>query len=145
MTMRVSQDGARFIADFENLTVELPVGDIRQAEEAINAIGLELSQPQFDAAVSFVYNCGAGTLHGPFGWALQHDLEAVPQAMSLYVTDAAGRVLAGLVRRRAAEGALFRAAVNETRWTPAEARRRSASAGASWRRSLLAWPIVSAS
>ena len=117
--MRVSPHGIQFIADFEGFDeqqgLELPAGDIRHAEEAVDALGLQLNQHQFDASVSFVYNCGAGTLHddSAFGRALRNDLKAVPAAMGLYVHDAAGRVLAGLVRRRAAEGALFRAPVVE--------------------------------
>ena len=95
--------------------LELLAGDIRHAEEAVNALRLVLNQHQFDAAVSFVYNCGAGTLHdeSSFGRALRNDLRGVPAAMGLYVHDAAGHVLAGLVRRRAAEGALFREPVVE--------------------------------
>jgi GH24 family phage-related lysozyme (muramidase) len=117
MQMRISPPGIQFIADFEGFVdhrgLELLARDIRDAEEAVNALGLELNQHQFDASVSFVYNCGAGTLHdeSAFGRALRNDLKAVPAAMGLYVHDAAGRVLAGLVRRRAAEGALFRAPV----------------------------------
>jgi GH24 family phage-related lysozyme (muramidase) len=143
--MRVSQRGIRFIADFEGSDVELLADGIRQAEDAINPLGVELNQHQFDAAASFVHSCGAGTLDGSFGWALQHDLEAVPQAMSLYIQDAAGHVRAGLVRRRAAEGALFREPVNEPRRVPGAPRRRAVSTRAGWRPSLLAWPSVSAS
>ena len=59
--------------------------------------------------MSFVFNCGPGTLEPSrsLGQALrQRGMRGVPQAMALY-THAGGQVLAGLVKRRAAEGAMF--------------------------------------
>jgi lysozyme len=90
--------------------LELLAGDVRSAEHAVNALGLAFTQGQFDALVSFVFNCGAGTLEPSrsLGHALrQRGMRGVPQAMALYTRDAHKQVLAGLVKRRAAEGALF--------------------------------------
>lgn len=89
--------------------LELLAQDVRSAERAVNALGLAFTQAQFDALVSFVFNCGPGTLDPSrsLGQALrQRGMRGVPQAMALY-THAGGQVLAGLVKRRAAEGAMF--------------------------------------
>ena len=89
--------------------LELLAQDVRSAENAVNGLGLAFTQGQFDALVSFVFNCGPGTLEPSrsLGQALrQRGMRGVPQAMALY-THAGGQVLAGLVKRRAAEGAMF--------------------------------------
>lgn len=90
--------------------LELLASDVRGAENAVNALGLAFTQGQFDALVSFVFNCGPGTLEPSrsLGHALrQRGMRGVPAAMALYTRDAHKQVLAGLVKRRAAEGALF--------------------------------------
>jgi lysozyme len=90
--------------------LELLAQDVRSAEDAVNALGLDLTQNQFDALVSFVFNCGPGTLDPSrsLGQALrQGGMKGVPAAMALYTHDAAGHALAGLVKRRSAEGAMF--------------------------------------
>jgi lysozyme len=91
--------------------LELLAADVRSAEHAVIALGLTLSQGQFDALVSFVFNCGPGTLasSSSLGRALREPgMKGVPAAMALYVHDGLGRTLPGLVTRRAAEGKLFR-------------------------------------
>jgi GH24 family phage-related lysozyme (muramidase) len=79
----------------------------RKYEPAVNALGVPLNQNEFDALVSFVYNCGPGAMQ----WQIGRDLRARNYAAAAddfgrYVV-AGGRVLTGLVRRRAAERALF--------------------------------------
>jgi lysozyme len=89
--------------------LELLARDVGSAERAVNALDLAFTQGQFDALVSFVFNCGPGTLEPSrsLGQALrQRGTRGVPQAMALY-THAGGQVLPGLVKRRAAEGAMF--------------------------------------
>jgi len=109
--------------------LELLSGDVRSAEHAVNALGITFTQCQFDALVSFVFNCGAGTLapSRSLGHALrQPGMKGVPAAMALYTRDGLGRVLGGLVKRRAAEGKLFRqnGASGPAAWlTPKELRR----------------------
>jgi len=109
--------------------LQLLAGDVRDAEHAVNALGLHLTQSQFDAIVSFVFNCGPGTLDPSrsLGGALRRPgMAGVPAAMALYTRDAHGQVLLGLVRRRAAEGALFEEAPSNlpASWlTPKELRR----------------------
>jgi lysozyme len=100
--------------------------DVRGAEHDVNAVSRAFTQAQFDALVSFVFNCGAGTLAGSrsLGRALRtNGMRGVPTAMALYTHDANGSELPGLVKRRAAEGALFGRAAPEgpARWlTPKE-------------------------
>jgi lysozyme len=71
-------------------------------------VTVPLSQHEFDALVSFTYNCGEGALAGS---TLLRELNAGRQhnvpGQLLRWTKGGGRVLNGLVRRRKAEGALF--------------------------------------
>jgi lysozyme len=84
--------------------------DLERFEAAVSAmVKVPLSQAQFDALVSFAFNCGTAALRrstllrrvnaGAF--------EAVPAELMKW-TKADGRELPGLVRRRRAEAALWR-------------------------------------
>jgi lysozyme len=89
--------------------LQLLAGDVRVAESGVNALGLTLTQNQFDALVSIVFNCGAGILKATaaLGRALRAPgMAGVPAAIRLY-THAGGHVLAGLVTRRNAEAELW--------------------------------------
>jgi lysozyme len=68
----------------------------------------KLSDAQFSALVSFAYNVGLGALakSSVLRAVNAGDFEAVPRRLALW-TKAGGRTLPGLVRRRAAEAALF--------------------------------------
>lgn len=76
-----------------------------------NLVKVELSDPQFSALVSFAYNVGLGGFKRSSVLTAVNasDFDAVPRRLNLWA-KAGGRVLPGLVRRRAAEGALFMAA-----------------------------------
>ena len=74
-----------------------------------------LNQNQFDALVSFTYNCGAGNLQQLVNG---RDAATVAEKMLLY-NKAGGKTLAGLVRRREAERELFLQSDGETEKTPA--------------------------
>lgn len=63
----------------------------------------QLNENQRDALISFTFNCGAGNLRA---LCRNRDLQAIAVAMELY-NQAGGTVMTGLVRRRAAERALF--------------------------------------
>lgn len=67
-----------------------------------------LSDHQFSALVSFAYNVGLGNFRRSSVLAAVNagDFAAVPRRLQLWV-KAGGRVLPGLVTRRAAEAALF--------------------------------------
>jgi lysozyme len=107
----------------------LLASDVRGAEQAVSALGLRLTQGEFDALVSFAFNCGPGTLEPSrsLGSALrQRGMRGVPAAMRLYTRDARGNVLAGLLKRRQAEATMFRrpGAKGPADWlTPNELRR----------------------
>lgn len=83
--------------------------DLYTAESAVNRyVTVPLSQHQFDALVSFVFNVGGGafrksTLLEKLNLA---DYAGAANELSRWV-KANGRVLPGLVKRRAAERALF--------------------------------------
>jgi GH24 family phage-related lysozyme (muramidase) len=73
-----------------------------------DSVTADISDAQFSALVSFAYNVGLGAFQrsSVLTAVNARDFEAVPRRLNLWA-KAGGRVLAGLVRRRAAEGALF--------------------------------------
>ncbi len=77
--------------------------DCASSEKVVNALGRKLNQNQFDALVSFAFNCGTGNLK-----TLCHNrkLSVIAEKILLY-NKAGGKVLSGLVRRRKDEQALF--------------------------------------
>lgn len=77
--------------------------DLEKYEKYVNVTGLTLNQNQFDALVSFTYNCGAGNLKKLIA---NRTLPEIADAMLLY-NKGGGKVLAGLVRRREEERKLF--------------------------------------
>jgi lysozyme len=78
------------------------------AEGVGRLVKRELSDAQFSALVSFAYNVGLGNFKssGVLRAVNEGDFGAVPQRLAMW-NKASGRVLPGLVKRRAAEGALF--------------------------------------
>lgn len=84
--------------------------DASTAEKAVRRLRVPLNQRQFDALVSFTFNVGAAwTTKSKLRDALlARRYKDVPSAMSRWVY-AGGKRLPGLVRRRRAEGKLFRA------------------------------------
>ena len=79
------------------------VSDIKKFEKYVNATGLKLNQNQFDALVSFTYNCGNGNLKKLIA---NRTLPEISEALLLY-NKSGGKVLAGLTRRRKTEKMLF--------------------------------------
>ena len=77
--------------------------DIKASERAVEKLGMELTQGQFDALVSFCYNCGAGNLKK---LCTGRTKKQIADAIPLY-NKGGGKVLAGLVKRRAWERGLF--------------------------------------
>jgi lysozyme len=83
--------------------------DVQEAEEAVNRlVKVELSQDQFDALVSLVFNIGGGN------FAKSTLLKKINALNFEGAADefprwnrAAGRVMAGLTKRRHAEQSLF--------------------------------------
>lgn len=77
--------------------------DLRKYEQAVDKIPIQLNQNQYDALVSFAYNCGIGNLNK---LVLGRDLQQIADALLLY-NKSGGHVLEGLARRRRAERDLF--------------------------------------
>ena len=90
---------------------QLLQSDLRATESDVQAlVQVELTPNEFSALVSFEFNTGA--LATSPGLALinegvDHYEEAWGSHFCLYVHDANGNTLVGLIRRRAAERALF--------------------------------------
>lgn len=83
----------------------LLVNDLKKCEKAVQSIPQypQLNQNQFDALVSFTYNCGAACLNQ---LVKGRDLKTISQKILLY-NKSGGKVLKGLTRRRAREQELF--------------------------------------
>jgi lysozyme len=84
--------------------------DMRKFEVAVKRrVKVALTQSQFDALVSFTYNCGEGNLSrsGLLRKVNAKDFEGAADEFAKW-NRGGGKVLRGLTRRRAAEAALFR-------------------------------------
>ena len=79
------------------------VADLAKFERAVNKVGLSINQNQYDALVSFAYNCGAGNLRK---LVTGRTILQIADALLAY-NKGGGKVLTGLTRRRQAERALF--------------------------------------
>ena len=83
--------------------------ELEEFEEYINKyVTVSLSQNQFDALVSWVYNLGPANLKASTMLKVLNDgkYEEVPYQMKRW-NKAGGKVLDGLVRRREAEALLY--------------------------------------
>lgn len=83
--------------------------DLMRYEAAVSDAGLKLNQNQFDALVSFAYNCGCGNLKR---LVTGRDTQQIADAMLMY-NKSGGNVLAGLTKRRQAERDLFTSGMTE--------------------------------
>ena len=85
------------------------IGDLIVAETEVNRYGFDLTQNQFDALVSFVFNVGAGNFRSS---TLLKKLKANPNDPDIANqfkrwVYGGGKVLPGLVRRRNEEAKLY--------------------------------------
>lgn len=95
----------------EQQATELLRNDVKEAEEAINGlVKVELSQWQFDALVSLVYNIGSGNFYNSTIRRLLNegcdDEDRLRHAWCMW-KRAGSRTLSGLIRRREKEFKLF--------------------------------------
>lgn len=94
----------------EKKAIEFMRFELNQKAKEVDAMTTDaVNQRQFDALVSFAYNCGSGALKGS---TLLKRVNANPQDLSivdafLMWTKADGKTLNGLVRRRKAEAKLY--------------------------------------
>ena len=83
--------------------------DVREAEECVSrAVTLPLTQGEFDACVSFVFNVGCGAFRGStlLKRILDSDFDGARLEFARW-NKAGGQVLAGLTARRKAEAEMF--------------------------------------
>jgi lysozyme len=94
----------------EKKAIELMRFELNQKAKEVDAMTTDaVNQRQFDALVSFAYNCGSGALKGS---TLLKRVNSNPQDPAikdafLMWNRADGKVLNGLVRRRKAEAKLY--------------------------------------
>lgn len=87
--------------------------DLAECERDVEKTKLKLNQNQFDALVSFTFNCGAGNLKKLIK---NRTLSQIGEALLLY-DKCNGKALAGLTKRRRAERELFKTAITPTHST----------------------------
>lgn len=88
---------------------DLLIKNLKSYEDAVNKyVTYPINQNQYDALVSFTYNCGCGALKTSILLKKLNagDIQGAAEQFDLW-TKANGQVLNGLVRRRAAEKKLF--------------------------------------
>lgn len=90
--------------------------DVKDAEMSVNSsyycpVTAQLNQNQFDALVSFTFNCGSGSLKQLCRNG--RTIKQIAEHLTAYNKDVTGKVLPGLVRRREAELKLFNTPVAE--------------------------------
>ena len=94
----------------EEQAYDLLAADVANAEQAVHElVTVPLTQNQFDALVSFVFNVGRGNFENSDLLARlnQGEYEAVPDELKRWVYGSDGILLQGLQTRRNAEGILF--------------------------------------
>lgn len=86
----------------------LLLNDLKQYEADVRRICnyLNLNQNQFDALVSFTYNCGSGNLL-KLTRSQTRSIKEISEHIEAYNKGANNQVLAGLVKRRKEEKELF--------------------------------------
>lgn len=94
--------------------------DLKTFENAVNScVKVSINRYQFDALVSFAYNCGAGALKTStlLKKLNKKDFTGASKEFSKW-NKANGKVLNGLTKRRAAEAELFLKNYKETTYIP---------------------------
>lgn len=94
------KQGMTITPDYADALLRL---DLDKCERAVNSYERNWNQNQFDALVSFTYNCGVVNLKR---LVTNRNNAEIAKAILLY-NKAGGKVLKGLVRRREAEKELY--------------------------------------
>lgn len=97
------EHGQRITSEQADQILGMDLGKVEQ--EVLNAVYVPLEQCQFDALVSFHFNCGAIGKIAPLLNA--HNFEGAANLMGQWTHDHQGHLLSGLQRRRTAERAMF--------------------------------------
>lgn len=87
--------------------------DVQRFVNAVNQYQarFNFNQNEFDALVSFTYNCGEGSLAAVMSCC--NTKKEIAEECKLYNKSSAGQILAGLVRRREEEYKLFMSESND--------------------------------
>ncbi len=82
--------------------------DLERFERVVNDLGVNLTQHQFDALVSFAFNIGSSAFQGSTlaRHVRRRDFVSIPSQLRRW-NRAGGQVVKGLKKRREAEGKLF--------------------------------------
>lgn len=99
----------------EQQAVDMLRADLIRYEDGVNeSVSVKLGQNQFDALVSFAYNCGVGALKGSYLLNLVN-MGKFSEACEEWIlwNKSGGKVLLGLTNRRKAEVALFKKDIEE--------------------------------
>lgn len=93
----------------EERAMELLRRDVEEAERCIERnVRVPLTQPEFDSLVSWIFNLGCGNFRGSTMLKKLNDSDYDGAAAEIPKWNrAAGKVMAGLTKRRAAERELF--------------------------------------
>lgn len=97
--------------DYETITEEeaeeLLKEDLEKFETQLNSLNLKLTQYQFDALVSFIFNCGFGNfLESTLLRRIKGEKGSIREAFLMW-NKSNGKVLSGLIKRRESEATLF--------------------------------------
>lgn len=97
--------------DYETITeeeaVEILKDDLEKFELQLNSLNLKLTQYQFDAIVSFIFNCGFGNfLDSTLLRRIKGEKGSIRDAFLMW-NKSNGKVLNGLIKRRESEATLF--------------------------------------
>lgn len=94
---------------------ELLIEDVKHAVDAVNSLNYPLSQNQFDALISLVFNCGLGRLQRTYPTLLKtikinpYNYDKIETLwLNTAVRDRKGNVLRGLQHRRKLEFNLYK-------------------------------------
>lgn len=102
--------GVKACMEIDLATAEkMLLGDVAPIEKAINKLGINFRQGQFDALVSFIYNLGIGNFNSS---TLKKKIVAGAKDEDIAAefgkwNKAGGKVLAGLTKRREEEAKLW--------------------------------------
>lgn len=94
----------------EQQSLDLLAQDLAGYNDAVNQVKLELAQNQFDALVAFSFNVGVHAFLTSTLFRLLNtgDYDSVPEQLMKWVHGGGGRVIPGLVNRRAHEIKLWK-------------------------------------
>ena len=96
---------------YETITVEeaeeLLAEDLEHFEDQLNSLKLDLKQYEFDALISFIFNCGFGNFLGSTLLKRIKSRRGDIQEAFLMWNKSGGKVLNGLISRRKSEADLF--------------------------------------